>query len=185
LERLGEKSAQNLIEAIDRSRQKPLDRLIFALGIRMVGSVAATTLARTYGSLKKLTEANEEELTQIHEIGPRMAKSMVLFFQSKHNQEVIQKLKEAGVRIEIPREGPKGAVTGRTFLFTGSLDSLTRFEAQNRIRNAGGIVTSSVGKKVDFVVAGTDPGSKYRKAQALGLTIISEADFVRLIESSN
>jgi len=185
LEGLGEKSAQNLIEAIDRSRKKPLDRLIFALGIRMVGSVAATTLARTFGSLKKLSEANEEELTQIQEIGPRMAKSMVSFFGSKHNQEIIQRLKEGGVQMEISKVGTKTALAGRTFLFTGSLDSLTRSEAQNRIRNAGGVVTSSVGKKVDYVVAGTDPGSKYQKAQALGLTIISEEDFIRLIESSN
>jgi DNA ligase (NAD+) len=180
LERLGEKSARNLVEAIDRSRKKPLDRLVFAIGIRMVGSVAATTLARIFGSMKKLAEASEEKLTAIHDIGPRMAKSIVSFFQSGHNREVMKKLKTAEVVMEISHRESGGNMAGKTFLFTGSLDKMSRSEAQNRVRAAGGTIVSSAGKRVDYVVAGKDPGSKYRKAEKLGLTIISEADFVQM-----
>ncbi len=180
LERMGEKSAQNLLEQIERSKNAGLARLIFALGIRYVGEHLAEVLAEHFPSLEALSNATYEELIQIPEIGPRIAQSLVDFFRNEENRKLIQELKELGVKTEAekPKEGP---LSGKTFVFTGALSAFTREEARRLVESLGGRVASSVSRKVDYVVVGADPGEKLRKAQELGITILTEEEFRRLV----
>ncbi len=180
LERWAEKSADNLLRAIENSKKPSLGRFIFALGIRGVGEHMAALLEKKFGSLDSLMNASEEDLLGTYEIGPETARSILDFFIEKHNRDVIDKLKKAGLDLqESKRAG--GRLTGKVFLFTGTLQTFTRDEAKAIVESEGGETASAVGKKVDYVVAGKEPGSKYDKAKETGLKIIDEAEFRRLI----
>ncbi|HEX7342654.1 MAG TPA: NAD-dependent DNA ligase LigA, partial [bacterium] len=182
LERMAQKSAENLIAALQQSKQRPLERLIFALGIRHVGIGAARTLAQTYGSLEKLMPASVEDLQQIHEVGPRMAASIREFFSNSANLTVIEKLRRAGVRMtEAQKAAGKMPLMGKTFVLTGTMEKFTREQAAERIRALGGSVTGSVSVKTDYVIAGPGAGSKMNKAQSLNVAVLDEAAFLRLI----
>jgi DNA ligase (NAD+) len=177
-----EKSAQNLLNSISDSKQRSLDRLIFALGIRHVGAEIADILANHFGSIDTLSQASEDELTQIPGIGPKIAGSIAAFFQKDANRSIIERLKQAGVTLKLGdgerRELP---LKGRQFVITGTLDSFTRNEAEARIKALGGGVGSSVNRKTTYVVAGAEPGSKLEKAQKLKIKIIDEGEFLKLI----
>jgi DNA ligase (NAD+) len=183
LERMGKKSADNVLKAIDESKKRPLARVIFALGIRHVGSETAEILTKNFGSMDKLAHATAEELMTVPTIGPKIAESIVAFFRQASNRKVIDKLSKAGVRmaeeiIEKPGELP---LAGKEFVVTGKLDSFTRTEAEARIRALGGAVGSSVSKKTTHLVVGTDPGSKLDRARQLGTTILNEEQFLKMI----
>jgi len=185
LERMAQKSAQNVIEAIARSKKTTLSRLIFALGIRYVGEHVADVLAAHFGSLEALRAASLEELAQVHEIGETTAASIVEFFSRPETQVMLEKLARAGLEIEVP-ESPgagAGAVAGKTFVFTGSLERFSRQQAAEKVRRAGGQVSSSVSKKTDYVVAGPGAGSKLDKARQLGIPVLTEEEFVALLEA--
>ncbi|MGV3626289.1 MAG: NAD-dependent DNA ligase LigA [Betaproteobacteria bacterium] len=185
LERMGEKSAANVLAAIARSRDTTLARLIYALGIRNVGESTARDLAQSFGSLEAVLAADESALQQVPDVGPIVAQSVAQFFAEPHNLEVIAGLYAAGVRYQsvAPQAAVSGAVAGKTFVLTGALPGLSRDDAKARIEAAGGKVTGSVSKKTDFVVAGSDAGSKLDKAQALGIRIIDEQQLIALLES--
>lgn len=183
LDRLGEKSAQNLINAIEKSKSNTLAQLIFALGIRYVGARTGKILAEHLGSLDRLQEAREEDLMQIPEIGEKMARSITAYFQQEHNLRIIDKLKKAGVNMEMKQVAQKDVLKGKTFVITGTLPTLSRKEAQKLIEENGGKVSGSVSKKTDYVVVGEDPGSKYDKALSLKITVISEDELFRLVHS--
>ena len=186
LERMGEKSAQNLLDAIERSKRQPLDRLIFALGIPYIGSTAAKILAKRYKSLKALMEAPYEELEMIEGVGPKMARSIVEFFKSEQNRKVIDALIKAGVRTEAEEEEQVGnELEGKVFVLTGTLPHLKRSEATKLIEKHGGKVSSSVSKNTSYVLAGEDPGSKYDKAKQLGVPIIDEQTFLQMIHEED
>ncbi len=184
LERMGEKSAQNLLEAIDKSRNVPLDRFLYALGIRHVGEHIARVLANHFGSLDKIKNASEEELMAIHEIGPQVAKSIVQFFSEKRNLETLKKLFEGGVRIQEPQPqaGADNRFAGMTFVFTGALERFTRDEAERLVEERGGRAASSVSRKTTYVVAGPGAGSKLAKARELGIPVISEKEFLEMLK---
>ena len=185
LERFAEKSAQNIVNAIQESKKVPLWRLLNALGIRYVGQATAQLLAQHFHTLQALSAADEEELLQVEGIGPQVAKSIRDFFVSLRNQELIKNLREAGVQ-ELPPERPAaGPLAGKTLVFTGGLSNFSREEAKAQVAARGGKVSSSVSAKTDFVVAGADPGSKYARARELGVTILSEAEFEDLIRRSS
>jgi DNA ligase (NAD+) len=183
LERFGEQSASNLIAAIAAAKDRPLERLLFGLGIRHVGERAARTLASHFGSLEKLIAASEEELTSLPDIGPRIAESIREFFAEPRNLAVLEKLKKAGVRMEAERAAaPTGPLSGKTFVITGTLPGMTRQEAEELITRAGGKVVSSVSKKTDYVVAGEKPGSKYTRALELGVPVIDVTELKELLK---
>ncbi|MBN2365655.1 MAG: NAD-dependent DNA ligase LigA [Calditrichaeota bacterium] len=183
LERMGEKSAENLLASLEESKNKPLSRLIFALGIPFVGEGAARLLAVNFQSIDNLTEASAGEMEEVEGIGEKTAQSVVSFFNQKENIEVIEKLKQAGINFSgtgtVSRTS--GQFAGKTFVFTGSMERLSRNEAAEKVRQRGGIATNSVSSKTDFVVVGKDPGSKYQKAQQLGIRILSEEEFLRML----
>jgi DNA ligase (NAD+) len=176
LDRMGEKSAHNLLVAIEKSRSTTLARFIFALGIRNVGEATARDLARHFGNLDALMAADAGALQQVPDVGPIVAKSIAEFFAEPHNREVIEQLRAAGVHWTEgePAIAVAGALAGKTFVLTGTLPSLTRDEAKALIEARGGKVAGSVSKKTHYVVAGADAGSKLEKAQALGLAILAE-----------
>ena len=185
LERMAEKSAGNLLAAIGKSRQTTLARFIFALGIRNVGESTARDLARCFGSIERLAAADAETLRQVPDVGPVVAHSMAGFFAEPHNREVIGQLRAAGVSFAETapqRLDTASPVYGKTFVLTGTLPHLKRDAAQQRIRDQGGKVSSSVSKQTDYVVAGAEPGSKYDQALELGITILDEADFLKLFD---
>ncbi|MDF9407242.1 NAD-dependent DNA ligase LigA [Pelotomaculum isophthalicicum JI] len=183
LERLGSKSARNLLGAIEKSKSASLSRLIFALGIRHVGERAAKILAGRYGSLDGLMSATPEELVNIPEIGPKIASSVVDFFANGQNRMVIDKLIKAGVNTRSEREGHSGGryLDGKIFVITGVLEDFSRQQAQELVESLGGKVTSSVSRNTSYVVVGENPGSKYDKALALGITILNENEFKKII----
>jgi len=182
LERMGEKSAENLLAEIEASKKAGLARLIFALGIRFVGERTGELLAAHFGSLEKLEEATAEELLKVEEVGEKVAESIVEFFSEKANQEVLRKLRRAGAEMEEKRAKPKDSrLAGKTFVLTGTLSRWSREEAAELIASRGGKVTGSVSKKTDYVVVGTDPGSKLEKARALGVATLDESAFARLV----
>jgi len=182
LERMGEKLADNILKAIEQSKERPLGRVIFALGIRHVGAEVAELLATHFGSLDALARASLEELQAIPTIGPKIAESVYEFFRDEHNRQVIEKLKRAGVRTS--QEGPagrEGPLAGLTFVITGKLYAFPRHEAEERIRRLGGAVGSSVTKKTDYLVVGEDPGSKLQQAQKLGTKTLTEEEFLEIL----
>ena len=184
LERMGEKSALNLLEAIEKSRQTTLARFIFALGIRNVGEATAKDLARAFGSLDRLLAADEAALTQVPDVGPIVARCIVEFLAEEHNRQVIDELRAAGVQWEEgePQTAVSGAFAGKTFVLTGTLPSLAREEAKALIEAQGGKVAGSVSKKTDYVVAGAEAGSKLDKALALGVPVLDEAQLLEMLK---
>jgi DNA ligase (NAD+) len=186
LERMGEKSAANLVAAIDRSRRTTLARFIYALGIRNVGESTARDLARSFRDIEELMRADVERLQRVPDVGPVVAQSIAVFFAERHNREVIAHLLAAGVRPE-PAAGAApagGELAGKTFVLTGTLPTMTREEATAAIEAAGGKVSGNVSKKTDYVVAGADPGSKHDKAVALGVPVLDQAGLLELLGSS-
>jgi len=186
LERMGEKSAQNVLDAIERSKQRPLARVIFALGIRHVGAETAELLASHFVSVDRLASASTEELLAVPTIGPKIAESILAFFRQEANRHIIEELRGAGVRLEEEavelRERP---LLGQEFVITGRLETFPRSEAEARIKELGGSVGSSFTKKTTHLVAGAEPGSKLEKARALGTNVLSEEEFLRLLEGGN
>jgi DNA ligase (NAD+) len=182
LERMGPKSARNLLQQIEESKKRELWRLIFALGIRHVGEKMAQSLARKFKDLERLAEATEEELMTVEDVGPKVAQSIVFFFKQPENRELIKKLKAAGLNFKEKEEaaGPR-PLDGLTFVLTGTLSSMTREEAKEKIEKLGGTVSSSVSKKTDYLVVGEEPGSKLEKARELGVKTLSEKEFLKLI----
>ncbi len=186
LERMGAKSVDNLLAAIEASKQNSMEKLVFGLGIRLVGAKAAKTLSQTFLTLDRLVEASEEELIAIDEIGPKMAHSIVAYFANAAVHETLEKLRQAGVNFEY--KGPRveelptdSAFAGKTVVLTGTLEQLSRKEAQTAIEERGGKVSGSVSAKTDLVVAGEAAGSKLKKAQELNVKVITEEEFIALL----
>jgi DNA ligase (NAD+) len=188
LERMGEKSVSNLINAIEASKSNSLEKLLFGLGIRHVGAKAAKTLAQVYGTMDKLALATEEELQSINEIGEKMADSIAAFFQKEEVQELLKELVAAGVNMEYKGSMPVSAdqsdsfFAGKTVVLTGKMERLTRNEAKERIESLGGNVAGSVSKKTDLVIAGEDAGSKLTKAEQLGIEVWNEEKLLEELE---
>lgn len=183
LERFADKSASNIIDAIEKSKDATLEKFIYALGIRQVGQHMAKVLAKHFGSLNKIINAKEEELLEIKEVGPETTESLVAFFKEKRNRELIEKLLKAGIRIkqkETKEELEK--LQGTIFVFTGSLKTMTRDQAKEIVEKLGGRASSSVSKNITYVVAGEEAGSKLEKAKALGIKIINEEEFLNIIK---
>src|SRR5262252_6729294 len=181
LERMGEKSAQNILDEIEASKKLPLERVIFGLGIRFVGERTAQFLAEHFGSMDALMKAEEEELQDVDEVGPRIAKSIAEFFAEPRNRELISRLREAGLNLVGTKKERGTALAGQTFVITGTLSNYSRDEAKKLIEDAGGKVAGSVSKKTNYLLAGSDAGSKLDKAKELGIPIIGEQDIERLI----
>jgi DNA ligase (NAD+) len=182
LERMAEKSAANVINAIEESKTRPLWRLVAALGIRHIGGQSAQILAERFGSLNDLMEASEEELAEIDQIGPTMAKSIFEYFHDPENQSVINQLLAAEVKPEQPKIQRTEKLAGKTIVVTGMLENFSRQQAELAIRQAGGKSSSSVSKKTDFVLAGENPGSKLDKARKLGIEVIDEKQFMKMMK---
>jgi len=188
LERMADKSASNVLSSIERSKDRPLARVIFALGILHVGEQYAELLAERFNSIDDLAKAGEEELSTIPSVGPKIAESIVAFFRQKGNRQIIEKLKKAKVKLK--REKVKEAqpkklpLAGLEFVLTGKLESLSRSEAEAKIKALGGKAGSDVTKKTSYVVMGADPGSKLAKAQKLGIKTLSEAEFLELLDKA-
>ena len=182
LERMGKKSAQNLLSAIEKSKSQDLSRLLFAFGIRQVGQKAGKILAQRFGSLDNLQAATVEELTQVDDIGAITAQSIVDWFASPQSQHLIARLKEAGVNMQAEQKGGDQRFAGKTFVLTGTLDRFTRAEATKMIEDRGGKAAGSVSKKTTYVVAGEAAGSKLRKAQELGVPVLTQEEFLALME---
>ncbi len=184
LERMGQKSAEKVLQNIDRSRQQPLPRVLNGLGIPFVGERTAQILADTFGSLDAIAEADEEKLQEAQEVGPKVSQSIRQFFHERRNRELVERLRKAGLRFEhqIKEKKAAGPLTGKVFVLTGTLPNLAREEAKERIEAAGGKVTGSVSKKTDYVVAGADPGSKLDKAGSLGVPVIGEPELLALLQ---
>lgn len=182
LERMAEKSAGNLVEALGRAREPELGRFLNALGIRHVGEATARALARHFGSLPRVLDATEEEFQRVPDVGPAVAKSLRTFFQEERNRASLARMAEAGVRVR-PEERPVGGspLAGRTFVFTGGLEGLTRDEAKERVEALGARAAASVSKKTDYVVVGADAGSKADRARELGVRTLTEAEFLDLL----
>ncbi len=181
LERFAEKSAQNIIDEIDNSRKLPLERVIYGLGIRMVGERTAQFLAEHFGSMDDLEKASVEELQNVNEVGPRIAESIAEFFSNPANRKLVERLREAGLTLTGQKKQRGTKLAGKTFVLTGTLAHFTRDEAKKLIEDAGGKVTGSVSKKTDYVVAGADAGSKLDKAKELGVAVIDEEEMERLL----
>ncbi len=181
LERMAEKSAQNLLDEIEASKKNSLARLIYALGIQFVGERTAQLLAEHFSSLEELAAAKEEELMEVPEVGPKVAASIAEFFSEPANRQLIKKLRKAGVHPTAEKRQVKSdKFAGKSFVFTGGLANRSREEAGEIVQQHGGKVSGTVSKKTDYVVVGTDPGSKYDKAKELDVTILSEAEFEKL-----
>ena len=181
LERMGEKSARNLLAQLERSKGMSLARFIYALGIRYVGEHIAEVLAERFGSIDELARASYDELVEIPEIGPRIAQSIVDFFSSEDNRRLIEELKAVGIDPRAERPKVEGPLAGKTFVFTGRLSDMTREEAKRLVESLGGKVDSTVSRKVDYLVVGEDPGSKLDRARELGVATLSEEEFKKLV----
>ncbi|MCX6784634.1 MAG: NAD-dependent DNA ligase LigA [Candidatus Komeilibacteria bacterium] len=181
LERFGEKSAQNIVAALNEAKKVALPKFIYALGIRHAGEQTAISLARHFHSLPKLLEANLAELEKISDIGPIVAASIYEYFQNKSNLKLIEKLQSTGVKILSAKEAG-GKLAGQTFVLTGSLSGLSRNEAKDKIESFGGTWSESVSKEISFVVVGEKPGSKFAKAKSLGVSILTEAEFLKMVK---
>jgi DNA ligase (NAD+) len=181
LERMAEKSAQNISDAIEASKTKPLSKFLYALGIRQVGETTAEDLARRFSRLDDFFHLSEEDLREVEGIGPEVSASVYQFFRDKKNKESIERLKKAGVKVIEPKVKGKGKLAGKTFVFTGALKTFGRDEARDLVESMGGMTASSVSKKVDILVIGEDPGSKFDKAKELGIKILTEEEFKKMI----
>ncbi len=181
LERMGSKSAANVIEAIEKSKKQPLWRLVAALGIRHIGSQSAQLLTEHFDSIEELMDASIEKLQGIEQIGPTTAESVYEYFHNPQTRKVIEELLKAGVKPEKPKAKKAGKLAGKTFVITGTLEGMTRPQAEQAIREAGGKTVSTVSKQTDFVVVGKEPGSKYDKAVKLGVKIIDEKEFMGML----
>jgi DNA ligase (NAD+) len=183
LERMGKKSAGNILRNIENSKKNPLPRVLTALGIRFVGERTAVFLAEAFGSMVKIASANAEELQEAEEVGPKVAESIVQFFQEPRNRELVERLQAAGLQFEYTSTRPRrGPLKGLTFVLTGTLPHLSRDEAKKLIEAAGGKVSGTVSRKTNYVVAGADPGSKIDKAQELGIKVVTEEELLELIK---
>jgi len=181
LERWGEKSTQNLLDAIEASKKQAFPRVLFSLGIRHVGSGVAKLLADAFPSMERLADASEEQLRETPQIGPRIAESVAHFFADKHNREMIRRLKAAGLSMKASATRKGRRLAGKTFVLTGTLASYTREEARRIIEENGGKVSSSVSNATSYVLAGEEAGSKLAKARALKIAVLSEAEFTRML----
>ncbi len=182
LERMGEKSAQNVLDEIEQSKKLPLERVIYGLGIRFVGERTAQFLAEHFGSMDEIMKAGEEELQQVNEVGPRIAQSIAEFFQEPKNRELVKRLGDAGLTFSGKKKQRGTKLAGKTFVLTGTLPRYSRDEAKKMLEDAGGHVTGSVSKKTDYVIAGSDAGSKLDKAQSLGVEVIDEQGMMDLLK---
>ncbi|MBV6478015.1 MAG: DNA ligase [Ignavibacteria bacterium] len=184
MERFGLKSTDNILTAIENSKQKPFEKVLFALGIRHIGERTAKLLSSHFGSIDNLMNAAEEEILIVHEIGPKIAQSVKTFFSDRKNLELVNRLKKSGLKFESEKKQTKlnEKISGKIFVLTGTLDKYKREDAQKIIEDLGGRVSSSVSKKTDFVLAGSEAGSKLSKAQELGVKVLSENDFEKLIK---
>jgi DNA ligase (NAD+) len=181
LERMGDKSAQNILDEIDASKKLPLERVIYGLGIRMVGERTAQFLAEHFGSMEALESSGVGELQDVNEVGPRIAESIVEFFGIAANRKMVDRLREAGLKLTGQKKQRGTKLTGKTFVLTGTLAHFTRDEAKKMIEDAGGKVTGSVSRKTDYVVAGADAGSKLDKAKELGVMVIDEKEMEKIV----
>jgi DNA ligase (NAD+) len=181
LERMGEKSAQNVLDEIARSKNLPLERVIYGLGIRFVGERTGQFLAQHFGSLDELMKASEQELELVEEVGPRIAKSILEFFEEPRNRELVEELRASGLTLEGRKKQRGTKLAGKTFVLTGTLSRYTREEAKSLIEQAGGRVSGSVSKNTDYVVAGLEAGSKLDKAGRLGVPILDEKGLEELL----
>jgi DNA ligase (NAD+) len=182
LDRMAEKSAQNLLDEIKASKNNTLARLIYALGMRFVGERTGQLLADHFASLPKLAEATVEELVEVPEVGPKVAQSIADFFSEPANRKLIKRLEDEGLKMTEKRQSPEDMrFAGMSFVFTGALARRSRDEAGVEVMRHGGKLSSSVSKLTDYVVVGSDPGSKHDKARTLGVTILSEDDFEKLL----
>src|SRR5580698_6923529 len=184
LERMGQKSAEKVLRNIDASRKQPLPRVLNGLGIPFVGERTAQILAETFGSLDAIAEADEQQLQEAEEVGPKVSESIRQFFHERRNRELVERLRKAGLTFEhaIKKKKTAGPLTGKVFVLTGTLPTITREDAKARIEAAGGKVTGSVSKKTDYVVAGADPGSKLDKANSLAVPVIGEPELLVLLQ---
>jgi len=182
LERMGEKSAENLIAGIEASKSRPLGRVLFALGIRHVGDETAELLAGHFGSIDAMINASLEDLESVPTIGPKTAQTVYEYFQDEQNRGLIEKLRQAGVKLEGASAAREGPLLGSTFVVTGSLSRWSRNEVESLVKRNGGAVGSSVTKKTSYLVAGESPGSKLTKAQEYGTIVLDEEGFAALLE---
>jgi len=180
LERFADKSAQNILDEINNSKNLPLERVIYGLGIRMVGERTAQFLAEHFGSMEALASASVEELQNVNEVGPRIAESIAEFFGISANRKLVERLSAAGLTLKGKKKERGTKLAGKTFVLTGTLPHFTRDEAKRMIEDAGGKVTGSVSKKTDYVVAGADAGSKLDKAKELNVPVIDEKEMEKL-----
>jgi DNA ligase (NAD+) len=181
LERMGDKSAENVLGEIQASKKLPLERVIYGLGIRMVGERTAQFLAEHFGSLDAIMKATSEELQNVNEVGPRIAESIAEFFGDEHNRALVNDLRKAGLTLTGQKKEKGTKLAGKTFVLTGTLARHSRDEAKKLIEDAGGRVSGSVSKKTDYVVAGSDAGSKLDKARELGVAVINEDEMEALV----
>jgi len=181
LERVGEKSAQALLDEIERSKKAGLARVLLGLGIRFVGERTAGLLAAQFGTIEALMEASVEELTRVNEVGPKVAVAVREFFEEPRNVELVGRLREAGVVMTAEKRVTTTVLEGLTFVLTGTLPTLTREVAKEKIEAAGGRVSGTVSKKTSYVVAGEEAGSKLEKANSLGVTVLDEAGLLELL----
>jgi DNA ligase (NAD+) len=179
-----DKSIQNLLDAIHASRERPIDRLLYGFGIRHVGGTAARLLADAFGSIDAIAAASVEDLAVVDGVGEVIAGAVREYFDRPKSKELVQKLRDAGVKMEEHREKTAGPLAGQTFVITGTLGALSRDEATNRIEALGGKVTSSLSKKTDYLVVGESPGTKVDKAEKLGVKTLNEAAFLELLSGS-
>ena len=183
LERIGKKTAETLLAEIEKSKQNPLNRVLFGLGIRFIGERTAQLLAEEFGSMDALMAASAEELERVNEVGPRVAQAIREFFDEEKNRALVEKLRKAGLTFTAEKRKKSSQLEGLTFVLTGTLANLTREDAKARIETAGGRVSGSVSKKTNYVVAGEDAGSKLDKARELGVKVVDEAELVKLLGS--
>jgi len=181
LERMGDKSAQNILDEIEASKKLPLERVIFGLGIRFVGERTAQFLAEHFGSMDALITASQEELEEVNEVGPRIAESIHEFFAEPRNRELVKRLRDAGLMFAGKKRERGTKLAGKTFVLTGTLAKYTRDQAKKMIEDAGGRVSGTVSKNTDYVVAGSDAGSKLDKAKELGVSVIEEKEMEKLL----